>query len=84
MNSSGLCGSADEACPLFKRETGRCLIYAGRPFGCRTHFCAAAGGSYIRKEVRDLICRLEELDRHLGGDGPRRLPMTVATALDEI
>jgi Fe-S-cluster containining protein len=36
--------SADGACPLLKRETGSCLIYANRPFGCRTHFCDAAGG----------------------------------------
>ena len=41
---------------------GRCLIYAGRPFGCRTHFCAAAGGPYARREVIDLIHRLEDLD----------------------
>src|SRR5437588_9112441 len=32
------------ACPLLNHATGRCLIYEGRPFGCRTHFCAAAGG----------------------------------------
>jgi Fe-S-cluster containining protein len=32
--------SADGDCPLLKRETGRCLIYADRPFGCRTHFRA--------------------------------------------
>jgi Fe-S-cluster containining protein len=77
-------GSADGACPLLKHETGRCLIYSDRPFGCRTHFCATAGGPYSRKEVLDLIRRLEELDRHLGGDGPRNLPGTLTTALDEI
>ena len=42
-----------------KHETGRCLIYADRPFGCRTHFCEAAGGPYARKQVLDLIRRLE-------------------------
>ena len=50
--------SDDGACPLLKRETGRCLIYADRPFGCRTHFCDAAGGPYPRKQVLDLIRRL--------------------------
>jgi uncharacterized protein len=76
--------SADGACPFLKRATGRCLIYADRPFGCRTHFCAAAGGPYARKEVLDLIRRLEEVDRHLGGDGPRKIQAAVARALDEI
>src|ERR1700744_4900481 len=60
----------DGACPML-RENGACLIYADRPFGCRTHFCAAAGGPYARGEVVDLIRRLEAADRHLGGDGPR-------------
>ena len=76
--------SADGACPLLKRETGRCLIYADRPFGCRTHFCAPAGGPYARKEVLDLIRRLEEVDRRLGGDGPRKIQAAVENALAEI
>ena len=75
---------ADGACPLLSRETGRCLIYADRPFGCRTHFCAAAGGPYPRKPVLDLIRRLEEVDRRLGGDGPRKIQAALATALAEI
>ena len=76
--------SADGACPLLKRETGRCLIYADRPFGCRTHFCAAAGGPYARKEVLDLIRRLEAVDRRLGGDGPRKIQAAVAEALEAL
>jgi hypothetical protein len=75
---------ADGACPLLKRETGRCLIYADRPFGCRTHFCEAAGGPYARKEVLDLIRRLVEVDRRLGGDGPRKIQAAVAAALNEL
>lgn len=76
--------SPDGACPLLKRETGRCMIYADRPFGCRTHFCDAAGGPYARKKVLDLIRRLEEIDRRLGGDGPRAIQATVADALAEL
>jgi Fe-S-cluster containining protein len=76
--------SADGACPLLKRATGRCLIYADRPFGCRTHFCAAAGGPHSRKEILDLIRRLEEVDRRLGGDGPRKIQAALATARDGI
>ena len=74
----------DGACPLLKRETGRCLIYADRPFGCRTHFCAVAGGPYARKEVLDLIRRLEVVDQMLGGDGPHAIQSAVADALAEI
>ena len=76
--------AADGACPLLKRETGRCLIYAERPFGCRTHFCAAAGGPYARKEVLDLIRRLEDVDKKLGGDGPRKIQAALTTALKEL
>lgn len=71
------------ACPMLERRTGRCLIYADRPFGCRTHFCAAAGGPMARREVLDLIRRLETIDAALGGDGPRKLPGAVAAALRE-
>jgi hypothetical protein len=67
----------DGACPLLG-EAGRCLIYDARPFGCRTHFCTAAGGPYARREVLDLIRRLEDVDRVLGGDGSRPLPAALA------
>jgi Fe-S-cluster containining protein len=70
----------DGACPLL-RDDGACLIYHDRPFGCRTHFCAAAGGPYARAEVLDLIRRLEAVDARLGGSGPRALPGAVAEAL---
>jgi hypothetical protein len=75
---------ADGACAMLKRETGKCLIYADRPFGCRTHFCDAAGGPYARKEVLDLIRRLEVVDQKLGGDGPHKIQAAVANALEEL
>ena len=71
-------------CPLLDSATGDCLIYDARPFGCRTHFCAAAGGPYSRREVIDLIRRLEAIDESLGGDGPRLLPGAVTDALAEM
>ena len=73
--------SPDGACPLLDRTTGRCRIYEGRPFGCRTHFCEAAGGMYPRKHLADLIHRLEALDEKLGGDGSRPLEAAAADAL---
>jgi Fe-S-cluster containining protein len=74
----------DGACPMLEPQSGRCLIYVDRPFACRTHFCAAAGGPLARRAVLDLIRRLETIDAQLGGDGPRKLPAAVAAALQEI
>jgi len=71
---------AEGACPML-RSDGACLIYQDRPFGCRTHFCAAAGGPYARAEVLDLVRRLEAVDVRLGGSGPRALPGAVAGEL---
>jgi Fe-S-cluster containining protein len=74
----------DGACPMLERETGNCLIYGARPFGCRTHFCAAAGGPLARRDVIDLIRRLEDVDLSLNGNGPRILENAVAEALEEL
>ena len=73
----------DGACPLL-RENGTCLIYQDRPFGCRSHFCVAAGGPYERREVLDLIRRLEAVDAKLGGSGPRSLSSAVPDELQKM
>ena len=75
---------SDGACPLLHPLSGKCMIYGERPFGCRTHFCPAAGGQYVRADVLDLIRRLEKVDAALGGDGSRMLPRAVADALAEM
>jgi hypothetical protein len=36
---------------------------------------------YPRAHVLDLIHRLEEIDHHLGGDGPHPLPAVISSAL---
>jgi uncharacterized protein len=72
------------ACPLLDDPTGNCLIYESRPFGCRTHFCAAAGGPYSRREVIDLIRRLEAIDESLGGTGARSLQRAIADVLGDL
>jgi len=77
-----LTSSRDGACPLL--ESGRCQIYENRPFGCRTHFCKAAGGPYARNEVKDLIQRLEDIDREIGGSGAVNLPVAVAWAMEQM
>lgn len=71
--------SPDGACPLL--ENGKCRIYEGRPFGCRTHFCKPAGGPFARSEVRELIQRLEDIDREFGGNGGVNLPAAIQWAL---
>jgi uncharacterized protein len=76
--------NADGSCPMLQQETGNCLIYEDRPFGCRTHFCGAAGGPIARGEVLDLIRRLEDIDLALNGNSSRPLQSAVADALDEM
>jgi Fe-S-cluster containining protein len=76
--------NSDGACPLLDSTSGNCLIYDSRPFGCRTHFCAAAGGPYARREVIDLIRRLEVVDAQVGGSGPRLLQNALTTALETL
>jgi len=78
---TGLPENPTGACPMLDSTTGNCLIYESRPFGCRTHFCAAAGGPYARRDVLDLIRRLEAIDAQLGGTGPRIFQNAVADAL---
>jgi Fe-S-cluster containining protein len=73
----------DGACPMLQSATGHCLIYNDRPFGCRTHFCAAAGGPVARREVVDLVRRLEKIDIELGGNGPRIFQNAIADAFEE-
>jgi hypothetical protein len=75
---------ADGACPFLHPLSGRCRIYDGRPFGCRTHFCDAAGGPAPRAAVRDLIQRLEDIDHRLGGRGAMKLGTAVTEAMDAI
>ena len=77
---SAVPNTPDGACP-FLGTNGRCRIYEGRPFGCRTHFCAAAGGSHARGEVRDLIRQLETIDDQLGGTGAVNLPTALEHAM---
>lgn len=71
----------DGACPLLDPATAKCMAYEGRPFGCRTHFCKAAGGPYARREVLDLIRTLETIDAQTGGCGPRAFESAVSAVL---
>jgi hypothetical protein len=59
------------ACPLLS-EAGRCLIYASRPFGCRTFFCQQAQGPWgLRHVPREAI---NTLGRHIADLSARFAP----------
>jgi Fe-S-cluster containining protein len=73
----------DGSCPLLKAD-GKCMAYADRPFGCRTHFCEPAGGPYERRSVIDLIRRLEVLDPQAGGDGSHPLEYALSQAIPQL
>lgn len=70
----------DGSCPLLS-ENNHCMVYENRPFGCRTHFCEAAGGMYKRREVIDLIRKLEDIDLALAGRGAIKLPAAIQEAI---
>jgi len=72
----------DDSCPCLDDSRGRCLIYAARPFGCRSHFCAASGGTPPRREVADLIRRMEDLDTSF--PAPRPLPAALRVFLKPV
>jgi uncharacterized protein len=73
----------DGSCPMLSAD-GRCMIYEARPFGCRTHYCRAAGGPVERREVLDLIRRLEAVDALLTGRGPQPVSAAVQDALEAL
>lgn len=73
---------ADGSCPMLGTD-GRCTVYASRPFACRTHFCEPAGGPWPRRDVRDLIHELEDIDRKFGGSGGSGLPAAMKWAAGE-
>jgi Fe-S-cluster containining protein len=73
----------ERTCPLLD-GSGRCTVYAARPFGCRTYFCERAEGP-AKKRPRE---RLAELGRRLAalaeraepsGEGPRPLSRWLET-----
>ncbi len=67
-------------CPFLGPDT-RCTIYNARPLGCRTHFCAEAGGPVPRRDVAAPIRRLEEIEESLRGSiEPRPLAAAVEEA----
>ncbi|HYC00720.1 MAG TPA: YkgJ family cysteine cluster protein [Candidatus Limnocylindrales bacterium] len=69
---------SDGACPFLAADETTCTVYDARPFGCRTHFCRAAGGAVPARELRDSLRRLAQLDEELGSDARGSRPLTRA------
>jgi Fe-S-cluster containining protein len=74
--------AGERPCPVLG-DDGKCLVYASRPFGCRTFFCDAAlrehaPGKLPRKEIASLLRELSDLsEKHDPRDG-RGDPLTHA------
>ena len=82
----GARGEDEQRCALLSNE-GRCLVYASRPFGCRTFLCDRAlnlAGERARALPKGEIARLGRAVADLsarfapGDPGPR--PMSKVTA----
>jgi len=67
--------ASERRCPLLG-DDGRCLVYASRPFGCRTFYCDRAEGEPVpRNEISRLSRKIQDLsERYFPRDpGPRPL-----------
>lgn len=79
--------SGERRCALLG-DDGRCLVYASRPFGCRTFFCERASGPVGERPAsglpREVIAEVGRAIAELSGrfapldPGPR--PLSKATA----
>lgn len=75
---------ADRRCPLLSND-GKCVIYASRPFGCRTYFChrIRGPGKLPRDRLRELGARIADLSAKAfpRDPGPRSLFKALSKAL---
>ena len=74
----------DGACPFLDVAGKRCSVYANRPLGCRTYFCARVRGPSREPVERmgELLTRLAKVAQELDPDaaGPRPLTEWVSGA----
>jgi Fe-S-cluster containining protein len=73
----------ERVCPLLDHNR-RCSVYADRPLGCRTFYCARAerGIGPEREQLRELTRALQRMAAayRLGGDQPRPLTHILESA----
>ena len=68
----------ERACALLSDE-GRCLVYASRPFGCRTFFCERAVGptrELPRAQIAELARNIAALSVRFAPRDPGPRPMS--------
>jgi Fe-S-cluster containining protein len=69
----------ERACPLLDAQ-GRCSVYADRPLGCRSFFCARAtpgsARTHTTRELRELVRELRELAARHTPEGEHGRPLT--------
>src|SRR5690606_799164 len=78
--------AGERRCALLS-DQGRCLVYAARPFGCRTFFCDRAQGplgeaprAVSREATASLSRRIAELAARFAPASPGPRPLSRATA----
>jgi len=76
-----LAPDGERRCPLLS-PAGRCRIYASRPLGCRTFFCARAArpGKEPRAEILRLSRAIADLSARAFPEDPLPRPLTRALA----
>lgn len=75
--------AAERRCPLLD-DAGRCLVYASRPLGCRTFFCASGRGpvgerTLPKAVIADAVSRIASLSARFAPQdaGPRPLSRAI-------
>ena len=70
-------GRAERICPLLD-ATGRCSIYADRPFGCRSFWCERTSRDtpVSQAERTQMVRQLQDLSARHQPDGDRGRPLT--------
>ena len=58
-------------------DDGRCLVYASRPFGCRTFFCERGEGPRVdRQEIQRFGRRIADLSAKFDPNNPGPRPLS--------
>jgi Fe-S-cluster containining protein len=79
-------GEDERRCALLSDE-GKCLVYASRPFGCRTFFCERASGpagepsrAAPKAEIARLGRAIADLSARFAPSDPGPRPLSKVTA----
>ena len=63
--------ASERRCPLLG-DDGKCVVYASRPFGCRTFYCRLASGPRPIPRFTSVIRELEDRSGHGARGRPLR------------